>query len=318
MTTDSTHPAEVPIDHALVTALLQSQFPDLAALSLGSRHDGGDNVTIRLGDHLAVRLPVHKFGEMHIATEFGWLPKVSAEWSFPLPKPVHMGQPTDFFPWQWSVVTWIDGTPAYDAPLSAEGAEDLGRALAQVHVPMAGDAPRNPFRSIPLASRAERLDLRLKVLVARHGAAIHPDVARAIFKDGVSQEAGPSTWCHLNLQGLNVVTKGGRLGGILDWGYAAAGDPASDLGHALVLVGDEHFASLTRGYADAGGAAAPSGAFSAATTARIRAEGVAYAAMMSGIREDDHEKAGWRALAAWGVADAGANGMDASASGHHH
>lgn len=293
------------IDRALVAALLRSQFPDLAGLRLGSRHDGGDNVTFRLGDDYAVRLPRRAPGEMHVATEFGWLPKVSAGWSFPLPRPVRMGEPTDFFPWQWSVVTWIEGATAYDAPLSAEGAGDLGRALAEVHVPTAGDAPRNPFRSIPLASRAERLDLRLTVLAARYGNAFHPNVAREIFQEGASQEPAPSTWCHLNIQGLNIIAKAGRLGGILDWGYAAAGDPATDLGQALVLVGDEKFEALASAYADAGGAAASSGAFSAATMARIRAEGVAYAVMMTGIREDGHAKAGWEALTAWGVADAG-------------
>ncbi len=294
----------MPIDGALVVDLLQNQFPDLARLPVGERHEGGDNVTFRLGDDLAVRLPRRSSGQMHVATEFGWLPAAGRGRSFPLSRPVRIGTPTDFFPWQWSVVTWIDGTTAYENPLSREGAGDLGRALAEVHVPATADAPRNPFRSIPLTSRAERLSLRLKVLAARHGGALHDDVARAIFENGAIQERGPSTWCHLNIQGLNIITKGGRLGGILDWGYAAAGDPATDLGQALVLVGDEYFEALASAYADAGGAASSAGVFSAATTARIRAEGVAYAAMMTGIREDGHAEASWAALVAWGVADA--------------
>ena len=307
MNGDSRLPAEVPIDDALVAALLQSQFPDLAGLDLGSRHEGKDNVTIRLGDALAVRLPRRKVGETHVATEFGWLPKISAQWTFPLPRPVRMGEPEAAFPRRWSVVTWVDGATAYDAPLSADGARDLGRALAQVHVSMPRDAPRNPFRSVPLTSRAERLDRRLEVLVTRHGNAIHPNVARTIFRNGALQEPGPLTWTHLNLHGRNIITKGGRLGGILEWGHAAAGDPASDLGQALTLVGDEYFEDLACGYAAAGGAAATDGSLSAATTARIRAEAVAYATLLAGIEEDGHGEAGWAALAAWGVVD---NAMD--------
>lgn len=218
-----------------------------------------------------------------------------------------MGEPEAAFPRRWSVVTWVDGATAYDAPLSADGARDLGRALAQVHVSMPRDAPRNPFRSVPLTSRAERLDRRLEVLVTRHGNAIHPNVARTIFRNGALQEPGPLTWTHLNLHGRNIITKGGRLGGILEWGHAAAGDPASDLGQALTLVGDEYFEDLARGYAAAGGAAATDGSLSAATTARIRAEAVAYATLLAGIEEDGHGEAGWAALAAWGVVD---NAMD--------
>lgn len=305
VTGDARSPAEVPVDNALVAALLQSQFPDLAGLGLGSRHEGMDHVTIRLGEALAVRLPRRQVGDTHVATEFGWLPKGSAEWTFPLSRPVRMGEPEASFPWRWSVVTWVEGTTAYDAPLSVEGARDLGRALAQVHISMPRDAPRNPFRSVPLASRAERLDLRLEVLVARHGDAVHPSVARMIFQQGALQEQGPVTWTHLNLHGRNIITKAGRLGGILEWGDAAAGDPASDLGQVLTLVGGEHFEHLAGAYADGGGAAAIRGSLSAETTARVRAEAVAYATLLAGIEDDAHARAGWAALTALGVADAG-------------
>lgn len=303
---DTTPPAEVQIDNALVTALLKSQFPDLAGLPLGSRQEGWDNVTIRLGEELAVRLPRRSYGATLVATEFGWLPRVSAEWTFRLPRLVRMGEPGVGYPWRWSVVTWLEGKIAYDAPLSADGARDLGRALAEVHVVAQANAPRNPFRSTSLASRAERFDLRLQALTVRYGNAVHSDAALTIFQQGAIQEPGPVTWTHLDLHGRNVITLEGRLSGILDWGDAAAGDPASDLGQALTLVGSEHFEELSRAYADAGGAAAPQGHLSASTTARIRAEAVAHAVMLAGIDEDGHSRAGWTALAAMGAAEAGA------------
>jgi len=304
MISDAAPPAEISIDDALVAALLQSQFPDLAGLPLGSRHEGWDNVTIRLGDELAVRLPRRTLGATLVGTELEWLPRISATWTFPVPRPVRIGVPEAGYPWRWSVVAWLEGMVAYDAPLSADGARDLGQALAQVHMAAPRDAPRNPYRSTPLASRAERLDLRLEVLVSRFGNAVHPDVARAIFRQGALQEPGPVTWAHLDIHGRNVITQRGRLSGILDWGDAAAGDPASDLGQALVLVGDRHFDDLARSYADAGGAGAVRGTLSKATVARIRAEAVAYATLLAGIDEGGHSSAGWTALTARGVADA--------------
>lgn len=304
MTSDAIPPEEVQIDDALVGSLLRAQFPDLAILPLGTRHEGGDNVTIRLGDTLAVRLPRRGQGETHIATEFGWRPSISTKWTFPVSRPIRMGQPTESFPWRWSVVTWLDGVPAYDSPLSAEGARDLGLALAQVHVAMPPNAPRNPFRSTPLAARAERLSRRLEALIAWHGNVVHPDVAHTIFQLGAAQDPGPVTWTHLDLHGLNVITLDGRLGGILEWSHAAAGDPAADLGHAFSVVGERHFEDLVSGYADAGGAAATGEGLSAATTARVRAEALSSAVLLAAIEQDGHSEAGWATLVTLGVADA--------------
>jgi aminoglycoside phosphotransferase (APT) family kinase protein len=293
----------VLICNSLVEALLHSQFPDLAELHLGARHEGWDNVTIRLGDSLAVRLPRRTLGATLFATELEWLPRISAKWTFPVPLPVRIGAPEAGYPWRWSVVKWPEGTIACDAPLSADGARDLGQALAQVHSAAPHDAPRNPYRSTPLVTRAERLNLRLEALVARFGDAVHPDVARAVYRHGALQEPGPITWAHLDIHGRNVITQRGRLSGILDWGDAAAGDPAADLGQALTLVGDELFDDLAHSYADAGGAGAVGGALSEATLARIRAEAVAYATLLAGIDEASLAAAGWAALEAFGVAD---------------
>jgi aminoglycoside phosphotransferase (APT) family kinase protein len=50
-------PAEVPIDVALVRALLEEQHPDLLAFPIVEASEGWDNRTFRLGEDPAVRLP---------------------------------------------------------------------------------------------------------------------------------------------------------------------------------------------------------------------------------------------------------------------
>ncbi len=304
MSNEATPPAEVHIDEPLVRALLKSQHPDLASLPFGTHHEGWDNVTIRLGDELAVRLPRRRLGAALTATELDWIPKVGAAWTFPLPRALRVGEPNERYPWRWSVVPWLEGTPAYEAPLTADGARDLGAALAQVHQPAPADAPVNPFRSSPLHERAERLDVRLEALAADHGDVVRADTARGIFLHGAQQAPGPPTWTHLDIHGANVLTRAGRLAGLLDWGDAAAGDPATDLGEALVLVGRKNFLQLASAYSDAGGAAASGGALSEAVTKRVIAEALAYAALLAGVDEGDHAAAGWAALVELGVADA--------------
>jgi aminoglycoside phosphotransferase (APT) family kinase protein len=294
-------PAEVHIDERLVRALLRGQHPDLAKLPIGSAHEGWDNVTMRIGEKLAVRLPRRRLGAALSATELDWIPTVGADWTFPTPRALRVGEPNERYPWRWSVVPWLEGSPAYEAPLSADGARDLGEALAQVHQPSPADAPVNPFRSGPLAERAERLDLRLEALEVEHGEKIHANVARELFQAGARQPAGPVTWTHLDIHGANILTVDGRLSGLLDWGDAAAGDPAADLGQALVMVGRTNFKELFSAYADAGGAAATEGSLSESTRKRIEAEAVAYAALLAGTGEGDHATAGWAALVELGV-----------------
>ena len=50
-------PAAVDVSAAVVRRLIRQQRPDLADRSLARIANGWDNVTFRLGDELAVRLP---------------------------------------------------------------------------------------------------------------------------------------------------------------------------------------------------------------------------------------------------------------------
>jgi aminoglycoside phosphotransferase (APT) family kinase protein len=44
------------------------------------------------------------------------------------------------------------------------------------------------------------------------------------------------TWLHGDLHGRNVLTKGGRLAAVIDWGDLASGDPACDLAAVWMLL----------------------------------------------------------------------------------
>ncbi len=289
--------AEVEVDEPLVRALLADQHPDLAKLPLGETVQGWDNTTFRLGEALAVRLPRRAIGAQIATTELEWLPRIGAHWTFPAPVPRRVGEPGHGYPWRWSVVPWIDGADAYDAPLGVEGARDLGRALAQVHVAAPDDAPRNPYRSLSLAEKAQVFGDRLATAEAA-GLVSDPPRLRAMFGAAMGEsDDGPVTWCHLDLHGANILSRRGRLAGILDWGDAAAGSPATDLGQAAMLVGAIDVGPMLDAYL---GACAPEvAAFvgSALGRRRIRAEAAHYALTLACMEEERYRTAGIRALA---------------------
>ncbi|WP_062389130.1 phosphotransferase [Demequina iriomotensis] len=290
----SAPPADISVTPDTAHALLARDHPDLASLPLGPTYGGWDNVTIRLGDDLAVRIPRRAHAAQLIEREHVWLPRLAPGWGFPAPVPVRLGGPSEEVPWAWAVVPWLPGEPAYAAPLSGRGARDLGQALAALHAPAPADAPRNPFRSTPLAERAERFDDRIGRLLER-GLALDDDVAREQFRAGAAQRRPLETWCHLDLHGANVLSDGGRLGGILDWGDLGIADPATDLGQAWCLVGGARMRDLLRGYDDA---VTP---LDESAMLRIRAEALAYGVTLAALDEQPYADGGRRALVDLGV-----------------
>lgn len=225
--------AEWPVSAALVTALLAEQAPALADLPLRPVTHGWDNVVFRLGDDLAVRVPRRSSAVPLIHSEIVWLPRLAPALPTRTPEPVVSGVPSPRFEHPWSVVRWIDGTPAAaSSPAQRRpAAAALADVLVALHRPAHPDAPANPWRGVPLDHLAARVE-------ARTGA--HPDGVALLQRwrawSSVPSHAGPPVWLHGDLHPLNVVVDAnGALAGVLDWGDLCAGDPATDLAAGWLL-----------------------------------------------------------------------------------
>ncbi len=148
--------AEIRVDARLVRRLLRAQHPDLADLPLRRIGTGWDTVVHRLGPELTVRLPRRELGGRLVANELRWLPRLAAlVLPMPVPEPVRAGEPDSDFPWPWSVCRYVPGRPVGGRGLAgATPGRQLAGFLRALHVPAPDDAPRNPWRGVPLAQRA--------------------------------------------------------------------------------------------------------------------------------------------------------------------
>ncbi|MCG2799900.1 MAG: aminoglycoside phosphotransferase family protein [Cellulomonas sp.] len=221
------HPLhEFEIDTRLVRALLAEQHPDLAELDLRRAGAGWDNAMVRLGDHLAVRLPLRALAVPLIAHEQRWLPQLARTLPVAVPVPVRIGRPSPLFPAPWSVVPWLTGTGADTVPVAdrTAWAATLGHALAALHAPAPDDAPHNPYRGVTLASREQTVRPRLAT-------APDAEVLLAAWDDGVAAPTwdGPALWVHGDPHPANLLIEDGRLAALLDFGDLSSGDPACDL-----------------------------------------------------------------------------------------
>jgi aminoglycoside phosphotransferase (APT) family kinase protein len=272
---------DIDIDEALVRSLLREQHPDLAELALGEVTGGWDNRMWRLGEDLAVRLPRTPRAPDLLRAEQRWLPSVTQGLPLPVPVPVRVGEPSGLFPWTWTVARWVDGEPGDRAPVTnPQSADDLAGFLRALHRPAPADAPFNANRGGALEMVQDDLYDWLPVIAdGDFGGDIPLDETAAaverVWEEAVAAPAWrrPPVWVHGDLHPANVVVSGGGLCGVIDFGELCAGDPATDLSAAWVLLPAGCAARFFDAYGEA----------DAATITRARGRAALRALVLIGI-----------------------------------
>jgi aminoglycoside phosphotransferase (APT) family kinase protein len=220
--------ADIDIDDALVARLIEAQHPDLAG-PLALVANGWDNVLYRLGDDWCVRLPRRRVAVELILNERRWLPSLAGALNVDIPVPVRDGEPSDQYPWPWSIAPWLDGTLAAAVPPSSRSplAPGLADFVVRMHSGAPHDAPHNPVRGVPLESRTATVQQRLDA-----GTIPRSEELRALWSRLARTPAwaGPPLWLHGDLHPANIlIDTTGQLRAVLDFGDLTAGDPATDL-----------------------------------------------------------------------------------------
>jgi aminoglycoside phosphotransferase (APT) family kinase protein len=257
--------AEVEITAGLVRGLLAAQQPDLAGLPVEPLANGWDNTLFRLGDGLVIRLPRRALGANILVNEQRWLPMLAPRLPLPVPVPVRTGVPGERYPWPWSIVEFLPGTPAADGPPfdPRRAAADLGGFFGALHVPAPPDAPANPFRGVPLEQRAANFEQNLATVAGQ----VDQDAVLAAWEAALAVPGWDRApvWLHGDPHPANILIRDGTVSAVIDFGDITAGDPASDLSLAWMLLPASCHDRFRAAYAEAG-----DGPLSDATWARGR------------------------------------------------
>jgi aminoglycoside phosphotransferase (APT) family kinase protein len=231
--------AEVKIDALLVSQLLVEQHPDLQNLSIQFVAAGWDNAMFRLGDRLAVRLPRRAIAAGLLEREQHWLPQLAKQLPITVPVPHRIGLPNSRYPWHWSIIPWLQGQTADTIQLNADHAQQFGLFLKRLHVAAPTDAPKNPFRGVPLMQRVTMLNERMQRVEAQ--TTLITPTLRSLWQQAVDAPIDVEpTWIHGDLHPRNILVDQNGITGVIDWGDLAAGDRATDLAALWYLFPKQH------------------------------------------------------------------------------
>jgi aminoglycoside phosphotransferase (APT) family kinase protein len=234
------HADEVAIDAPLVQRLVRGQFPEWADLPLARVAESGtDNVTFRLGEELAVRLPRLSGSTTRQDKELRWLPRLEGSLPLPIPAVRGVGRPAEGYPFAWAVYGWLPGetaTPERIGDLQQLSA-DLAGLIGALQSLDATDGPppgqHNAYRGVPLALRDEAT----RAAIATLGATADPSLL-GTWEAALGEpdwEHAP-VWIHGDLDARNLLAARGRLCAVIDFGCLGVGDPACDVMVAWKLL----------------------------------------------------------------------------------
>lgn len=229
------------IDEALVRTLVSTQFPQWKDLPIRSvTHNGWDNRTFQLGEHMLVRMPSAEEYALQVEKEQQWLPKLAPFLPLSVPTPLGLGEPANGYPWKWSIYSWLPGEPAADSNHLNDLATDLARFLLALQRIDSTNGPspgeHSFYRGGPLTTYDNQTR---KALVALQDK-IDTQAATEIWETALaSQWMHSPVWVHGDISAGNLLIKNGRLSAVIDFGQLTTGDPACDLAIAWTFFKNE-------------------------------------------------------------------------------
>jgi aminoglycoside phosphotransferase (APT) family kinase protein len=241
------HDGEVATDVSLVDDLIRTQFPRWHGLPITQvKHGGTDHAIYRLGDDLAVRLPRIDWSKDQAERDAVTLPRLAPYLPVAVPEPLELGEPTENYPYRWSVVRWLSGDIAPIEAVDENTAIRLAELVQALHKIDATGEPWTTYRGRLDHSDS---DERVRKSIAELGddprlLALWQEVLDAPRWDQ------PGRWLHADLHQGNLLFTGGELTGVIDWGCAAVGDPAGDLMTAWLFLDERGRARFWRELAE--------------------------------------------------------------------
>ncbi|PFD36117.1 acetyltransferase [Bacillus cereus] len=221
-----------PINTELAKRLVQEQFPEWAHLEIKPvKFSGHDNRTFHLGKQMSVRLPSDAAYVPQVEKENKWLPILSKELSLPISAPIAKGNPSEEYPWPWSINKWIEGETVTKENVHNlnEFATDLGSFLVELQSIDASNGPKAGAHNFYRGGLISVYDEEARVAIENNKDVFDETLLKHLW-DLALRSTWESTpvWVHGDIAPGNLLIKDGKLCAVIDFGILGVGDPACD------------------------------------------------------------------------------------------
>ena len=228
----------------LVKKLIADQFPEYVHLTITSvEKQGHDNRTFRLGNDMLIRIPSAKYYSLKVPKEQELLPLLNPYLSVDIPIPIKMGNPSQEYPFNFSIYKWLEGTSAnhleFDNKSLESIAVQLAKFLKELHGIHGVNGPSPGKHNGWGGDHVSVYDEGARKQIAELSEIIDEHKAMEFWEQACKTKPNKKpVWIHGDFAIGNFLIKNGELSGVIDFGGMAIGDPASDIVIAWTFLKD--------------------------------------------------------------------------------
>lgn len=227
----------------VVVKLINEQFPEWSELEIRPvKFSGNDNRTFHLGEHMSIRLPSAVSYAPQVEKEQKWLPLLSKKLSLPISMPIAKGNPSEEYPWPWSINKWLEGETLSQENLNDlnQLAIDLGSFLIELQSIDASEGPLAGEHNFYRGGSIAVYDGESRYAIENNKDVFNEQVLKEIWESALDSkwEMEP-VWVHGDIAPGNILIQDGKLYAVIDFGILGVGDPACDAAMAWTFFDEE-------------------------------------------------------------------------------